>query len=205
MMAATMTATTTLEPMTMTDAISDTWRSIRRRHRDVPAVALSIVHGPGSGHAGVDWDADPPSLRIGARTVADGPEAILGWLLHQAAHSLLWQRGERTRGTQGRYHSNDYAKAAEDVDLRASFVNTGVGWADTVLGDDLADVYAPHLSQLGEAMATWEPPGGQASTWFTAICACDPPRTIRLRGKKAADDLREHPIICSECGKPFIL
>src|SRR5258708_26977858 len=116
MMAATMTATTIVEPMTMTDAISDTWRAIRRRHRDVPAVALSIVHGPGSGHAGVDWDADPPSLRIGARTVSDGPEAILGSLLHQAAHSLLRQRRGRTRGTQGPYHPHDHAKAARDMD-----------------------------------------------------------------------------------------
>ena len=89
--------------------------------------------------------------------------------------------------------------------VRASFVNTGIGWADTALSDDLADVYAPQLRQLSEAMASWEPPGGQSSTWFMATCACDPPRTIRLRGKKAADDLREHPIICSECGKPFTL
>lgn len=203
-MAMIMAPATTLVPVTtMTDAVGDTWRAIRLQHRELPAVTLSIVPGRGSGHAGVDWDADTPSLKVGARTVADGPEAILGWLLHQAAHGLLAARGRRPGGNEARYHPAAYRDAAESVGLEATHVSQGLGWADTSLSNDLADTYGAQLKQLDAAMASWTAVVRDDRNGIAATCSCDPPRTIRLWGKGAADDLEARPVICSVCGQPF--
>jgi hypothetical protein len=194
---------TTLVSMTMTEATGDTWRAIRLQHRELPAVTVSVVPGRGSGHGEPDWDADAPELKVAASTVSDGPEAILGYLLHQAAHGLVRARGGPAGSSNGRLHPRQYQQAAADLGLQVDRVNDAVGWARTTLGDDLRSLYGPQLKELAEATATWTPPARRERNEIRATCQCDPPRTIRVWGKDAADDLRERPVICSVCGQPF--
>src|SRR5258708_37393255 len=94
-------------PMTrMTDAVTDAWRAIRRLHPDVPQAAVSVVPGRGSACGSVVWEADTPVVLVGVRTVSAGPEAILGFLLHQAAHALVARAGGHPGGDDSRDHSN---------------------------------------------------------------------------------------------------
>src|SRR5260370_37344764 len=95
--------TTIVVPMTtMTDAVTDTWRAIRRLHPDVPQAAVSVVPGRGSASGPVVWEADTPVVLGGVRTVSSRPEAILWELLHQAAHALAARPGGHPGGTAGR-------------------------------------------------------------------------------------------------------
>jgi hypothetical protein len=197
--------------VTIPDALASTWRAIRRRHRDVPAVALSVTPGRGSACGTVVWDADMPVILLSAQTVSAGPRAILQALLHQAAHGILRARGDRPATSTGRYHSSDYRDMAASVGLQPGPGARGTGWSETVLRDDTAGVYAAQLAELAAAIEHWEPPApppGSAS-WsaarngITAACRCTPPRTIRLRGRSAADDLRDRPIRCEACGQLF--
>lgn len=193
-----MEPTTTLAPMTtMTDAISDTWRAIRRNHPDVAQAAVSVVPGRGSACGSVVWDADTPVLLVGIRTVTAGPEAILGYLLHQAAHGLVAKAGGHVAGNEGRYHSNDYRDAARSLGLEVEYASTGTGWSRTRLSDDLGGLYQAQLKQLDAA--DWKQPARSERIKIMVHCQCDPPRRLAV----SPSVLDRGPIRCDVCGQPF--
>jgi hypothetical protein len=215
-------AADSLPGVTMSDALTATWKAIRRRHPKVPDATVSVAPGRGSACGAVAWDAGMPVIMVGAQTIADGPLAVLETLLHQAAHGLLRAAerrsgedakrypDERSEGNAGRYHNKSYRDAAQSLSLKVEWTRGGTGWSATSASDDLAMVYEGAVRQLVTAMTDWQPPpplprsvrksGGNG---VSARCQCQPPRTIRMRGADAAADLREHPVICSACGKPF--
>jgi hypothetical protein len=163
-----------------------------------------------------------PVLLVSAETVADGPLAIVEYLLHQAAHGLLSATAdqptddgrhypdEHSQGNAGRYHNKSYRDAAQSLGLKAEWTQGGTGWSATSASDDLLMVYEGPVRQIVTAMTDWQPPAPlprsvrkSGGNGVSARCQCQPPRTIRMRGTDAAGDLREHPVICSVCGKPF--
>ncbi len=189
--------TTIVVPMTtMTDAVTDTWRAIRRLHPDVPQAAVSVVPGRGSACGSVVWEADTPVVLVGVRTVSAGPEAILGFLLHQAAHALVARSGGHPGGNEGRYHSNEYRDAATGLGLRVDYASTGTGWSRTSPGDDL-DGYQAELKQL--AVAVWDEPARSPRVKVMAHCQCDPPRRVAV----SPSVLDRGPIRCEICHQVF--
>jgi hypothetical protein len=163
-----------------------------------------------------------PVILVGAETIADGPLTILEYLLHQAAHGLLMDTDDRStsdgkpypdehsQGNAGRYHNKSYRDAAQSLGLRTTWSQGGTGWSATSASDDLAMVYEGSVRQIVAAMTDWQPPAPlprsvrkSGGNGVSARCQCQPPRTIRMRGTAAAADLREHPVICSVCAKPF--
>ena len=205
----------------MSDALTSTWKAIRRRHPKVPAATISVSPGRGSACGSVAWDADTPVILVGAETIADGPLTTLEYLLHQAAHGLLTDTEDRSasdgkhypdehsQGNAGRYHNKSYRDAAQSLGLKATWTQGGTGWSATSASDDLAMVYEGPVRQIVTATADWQPPAPlprtvrKSGNGVSARCQCQPPRTIRMRGTDAAADLGEHPVICSVCGKPF--
>ncbi len=215
-------AADSLPDVTMSDALTATWKAIRRRHPKVPDATVSVAPGRGSACGSVAWDAGMPVIMVGAQTIAEGPLAILEVLLHQAAHGLLRAAehrsgneakhypDEHSQGNAGRYHNKSYRDAAQSLGLKAEWTRGGIGWSATSANDDLAMVYEGPVRQLVTAMTDWQPPSPlprsvrkSGGNGISARCQCQPPRTIRMRGADAAADLREHPVICSACGKPF--
>jgi hypothetical protein len=206
----------------MTDALTSTWKAIRRRHPKVPEATVSVAPGRGSACGSIAWDADMPVILVGTETITEGPLAIVEYLLHQAAHGLLTTTGDRatadgrhypdehSQGNAGRYHNKSYRDAAQSLGLRAAWTQGGTGWSATSASDDLAMVYEGPVRQIVTATTDWQPPAPLPRTvrksggnGVSARCQCQPPRTIRMRGTGAAADLRDHPVICSVCGKPF--
>ena len=211
-----------LPDVAMTDALTSTWKAIRRRHPKVPEATVAVAPGRGSACGSVAWDAGMPVILVSVETIAAGPLAILEYLLHQAAHGLLMDAEDRSaadgkhypdehsQGNAGRYHNKSYRDAAQSLGLKAEWTQGGTGWSATSASDDLLKVYQGPVRQNVAAMTDWQTPAPlprsvrkSGGNGVSARCQCQPPRTIRMRGTDAAADLGEHPVICSVCGKPF--
>jgi hypothetical protein len=206
----------------MSDALTVTWKAIRRRHPKVPEATVSVAPGRGSACGSVAWDTGMPVIMVSAQTINDGPLAILEYLLHQAAHGLLRTTGDRSaddgkhypdehsQGNAGRYHNKSYRDAAQSLGLKAVWTRGGTGWSATSASDDLAMTYESPVRQIVTAMTDWQSPAPlprsvrkSVGNGVSARCQCQPPRTIRMRGTDADADLRDRPVICTACRKPF--
>jgi hypothetical protein len=184
--------------MTMREALDRTWKTIRRRHPDVPPATIQIVPGRGSTCGTVVWDS--AVIAISARTLQEaGPREILNQLLHQAAHGLMVTRGLEPVTSEAKYHNTGFRDAAQQLGLEVSFATRDVGWKDTAVSDHLARQYADVIGLMGSAV--WEPPAVTTGhrNFIAARCQCDPPRPIRV-GKKTLD---KGAIRCEVCGQPF--
>jgi hypothetical protein len=141
--AAVAAAAGSLRDVAMSDALTATWKAIRRRHPKVPEAALSVAPVRGSVCGSVAWDAGTPVILAGAQTIAEGPLAILEYLLHQAAHGLLAATehppaddgkhypDEHSQGNAGRYHNKTFRDAAQSLGLKGR-LDTG---RDRLVGD----------------------------------------------------------------------
>ena len=192
----------------MSAAVNATWRAIRTRHRKIPAALVTIVPGHGSGDDPIDW-GNSPVITLSAQTVSDGPEAVLAYLLHQAAHAWVHATGD---APAGRWHSAAYRDRARalllDVEQDEKFGTAGLGWSVTSLTDAAVAAYGDPIAALAAASPDWEPPQPtrEWKTSFNGIvakCSCPDSLTIRIRGVNAAEKLAEHPVLCGVCGKPF--
>src|SRR6266568_2735182 len=96
-------AADSLPGVAMSDALTATWKAIRRRHPKVPEATISVAPGRGSACGAVAWDAGMPVIMVGAQTIADGPLAVLEVLLHQAAHGLL-RAAEHRSGNEAKHY-----------------------------------------------------------------------------------------------------
>jgi hypothetical protein len=210
-----------LPVVAMSDALTATWKAIRRRHPQVPDATVTVAPGRGSSCGAVAWDTGLPVIMAGTLTIQDGPLAVLEFLLHQAAHGLLaGQRpasgdgrrypDEHSQGNAGRYHNKAYRDAAQSLGLEAAWTQGGTGWSATTARGELLTTYEPAVRQLVTAMTGWHPPTPlprsvrkSDGNGVSARCSCQPPRTIRMRGTGATAALRDHPVLCTVCGKPF--
>jgi hypothetical protein len=193
-----------LVTVTMPEALASTWSAIRKRHRSVPEATVQVAPGRGSGCQAVSWGSDRPVVLVGPQTVMEGPRAILGYLLHQAAHGLQ-ETGSGAPGNPQRYHNSHYRDEAQRLGLTADWTKHGIGFSATGVPDHTADVYAQPIAQLARALESWQAPRrGRAESYngVTAHCGC--PRTIRLRSQHGAEELAEQPIVCTVCSKPFL-
>lgn len=192
--------------MTMTDALNQAWAAIRKNHDQVPEVTVGEVPGrsPASGPA--SWSSGV--LLAGSGTIEKGPQEVMAWLLHEAAHGLLYARGEHSEGNEGRYHNRAYLAAAEELGLEAEGdARPGLGYASTVIRPGTVRAYRHQIGQLATAMRDWEPLAPRPTSQRPSVskngvpvrCQCDPPRRFRIMPSV----LDKGPIVCSVCGQPF--
>lgn len=140
---------------------------------------------------------------VAAERFTAGPGAVLGTLLHEAAHALARARGERDTSRQGRYHNSRYRRIAVSLGLHVRR-DRQQGWSVTTLTDDTARDYVRALRRLGplcqEASRTAPPKRERerrGSTRRKLECAC--PRSLRV-SPSVAD---AGPIVCGVCRAVF--
>jgi hypothetical protein len=173
----------------MADTLNETWQAIRHQEPDVPQAHVSIVHGSGSPH----WREDQRAVHVAETTVERGALEILHFLLHQAAHDLS---PVAYPGSEGRYHSEDYKRAAERLKLRVTYVE-GIGWGRTDLTAEVKTIYRPQITKLDAARGAWEVPARQATRRITVQCQC--PRKLQVTRSVFA----KGGITCDVCGQEF--
>jgi hypothetical protein len=96
------------------------WTAIRKAHPGVPDAEIRAVPGRrGSADASINWAESRSLVLVGARTIEEGPEAVLNFLLHQTAHGAT-PGGGVTSAYKGRWHTAEWKGHAENLGLEVS-------------------------------------------------------------------------------------
>lgn len=202
--------------MSLQEALERAWSRTRSRHWDVPGARIILTtRSTRLPHLiGEQWRQPDGEwcgtllVPVSALTSAD---AVLTWLLHQAAHGLAALRGITETSRQGRYHNTAYAELAVEVGLR---VKPHPTWghhtpgltAQTRRDYDLVwwDITTALNAERNTLAAAQAKTTRQDTNLAVAVCGCTPPRRIRVaRGVLAAPDYPAEPILCGRCHQPF--
>jgi hypothetical protein len=220
------------------ELLEQAWRAVAADVPELPEVAIVVASGDEGlkvkrwGHwAAARWVIPGGDRRgeilIAAERLGHGPIAVLGTLLHEAAHALAHARGIADTSRQGRYHNERYRQLALELGLKVDKDST-YGWTLTSLPDSTVDRYQGVLDALERGFRGYRalPPGmgpeekgppaagaGEkdeeatagpdetrgAAGRLLAVCACPTPRKLRV--SKAIFELG--PINCGLCGAAF--
>ena len=191
----------------MNAAVNDTWRAIRARHRGkIPPALVTIVPGAGLDGGLIDW-ANSPVIQLPAEAATEGPEAVLAYLLHQAAHGWAGEPG--IAGTRPAFRDRATSLLLT-VKQDPKFGTAGQGWSVTEVTDAAVEAYGDQIAALAAASVDWEPPRPPADSprqsernGIVAVCQCPGSLKIRIRGADAAAKLAAHPIRCDSCGQLY--
>lgn len=190
------------------------WAAIRDRHPQVPEVVVVVAAGSDGrtrdglklGHfAASRWhvgEAQRAEVLVGGEGLARGPVAVLGTLLHEAAHGLAQTREMRDTSRGGRYHNRRFRQLAEELGLTIA-ETPPIGWSGTTVPETTAAEYAGVLADLERALGLWRVPEqvgeGRSRARNLLACSCACPRRIRV----ARRTLEEAPILCGACEDAF--
>lgn len=209
----------------MVAALEAAWTAIRARHPDVPAAVLVLgagstgnaagglklghfaamrwTHPTDGAEAGQSADAGRlPEVFVGGEGLARGPAAVLGTLLHEAAHALAHVRGIKDTSRQGRWHNARFKALAEELGIEVT-KDDRLGWSPTSVLAATRTAYAAVVDELGRVLRLHRAVevSGQDKTTKPAppACVCGCGRRIRV----APSVLAAGPITCGVCGDPF--
>ena len=94
-----------------------------------------------------DAEASLSEVLITRDGLTDQAAQVLATLLHEAAHSVAWQRGVKDTSRQGRYHNHRFQTVAEEVGLQVQR-DSRFGWTRTDLRASTAAAYSGVLRDL---------------------------------------------------------
>ncbi|MEU3986085.1 hypothetical protein AB0F77_39515 [Streptomyces sp. NPDC026672] len=196
-------------------ALTALWERVRADVPELPPILPTISPmARRRDHSPSRWtrtdDGSVSGLVVTADVLAEGPEAVLTAVLHDAAHVLNWVRDVKDITTRGAYHNASFLTAAEEVGLvwpeEAERVQ-GLGFVNPVLGEAARTRHREDLRALEAAVPDLLPhlalPASSRENRtpdrLTLECRCDPPRKIRISRTVAA----QGPIVCGVCGEEF--
>ncbi|PXY16540.1 hypothetical protein [Prauserella muralis] len=186
----------------LADALSQLWKAITRRHRDVspaPPWPARRRDTPGG------WLRGGLTARYPRRTeLADGAHASLAALLHEATHRIAEARGIAVTSSRGVYHNTRFRDLAREVGLEAHQDDPAKpgggprGWARDTLPPATVQRYREHLTRLDAALRRYPaPPPTAERNYVAARCQC---RSLRM----APTELARGPVLCGLCHSPFL-
>ena len=179
------------------DAITRAWDDIQQRNAAVPGVTILLIWGHRGTQCGSTLWNGVPILLVDEEILNRNAEAVLSWLLHQAAHELA--DGQRPSGParDSRRHDAVFRSAAKALGLEVEKDQAeSSGWSTTIVPETLAPRYAFTTNRLANALTQRQAP---ALKLTMASCQCVPARRILI--PPASLDRGE--IRCQVCGKPF--
>lgn len=215
----TSTRRTTAKPALASElvaALERTWETIQRNHLGIPNAVLIVGSGTENprrrkwGHFGADrWtdtnaEGKRPEVMIAGERLAHGAEAVLGTLLHEAAHGANAAANIKDTSRQGRFHNAAFKSAAEHLGLTVTQNETN-GWSDTEPTPETLANYRAALADLRGALELHrqeeaEKPAKEKEPDRNGLkCQCDCGRIIRV----ARAVLEAGEITCSICDAPF--
>lgn len=196
-------------------AIETAWAAIQTAHTDVPHVVVTMGSGSGQGaglvlghFAPLRWVAGEESVHelfVGGEGLQRGGRAVMGTLLHEAAHGAAQARGVQDTSRQGRYHNKRFKQIAESFGLVIEQA-PGIGWSTTTVPDATAERYARVIARIDAALGLYRRAEGRAAgtgrtnnnNGVSAMCGCG----RKLRMSQSAYETG--PILCGSCGTEFI-
>lgn len=201
-------------------AVENVWRVIQARNADVPDVVVTLGAGAERGglvlghfapHRWINEDSDAGrthELFVGGEGLQRGATAVLGTLLHEAAHGVANTRGIKDTSRQGRYHNRKFKALAEELGISVEH-SPSLGHSTTTVPDMTAHRYRHEIDQLTDAITAHRggvtigqdaDPNGTTTPKTPGLMMCACPRKIRCAPSIA--DLG--PIVCSICDSEFM-
>lgn len=203
------------------------WQAIQRNHPEVPAVMLvtgrrrhkseGSIRGQ---HCRETWHVDGHEGRqaevwVSGERLAEGGEAVMQTMLHEAAHALAVKRGIRDTSNKNRYHNKAFVKLAEELGLEgpASSAGPALGYSDCAITKKTAEVYGYEIGELGEACKNFvapslsEDPAPVKRVTPKAFCQCPEGENEISWTKKFEKKLQVTglpPLLCGICRQAFM-
>lgn len=196
-------------------ALEESYSAIRRvhalEHPDKPGVPEAVIVISSStekyGHfARSRWNVDGdqlPEIMVSAEGLKREPRAVLGTLIHEAAHGLAAARGIQDVGgkNHNKYHNRKFRDLAEELHLDVLEPTKILGHSGTVLSegkfDGLVEDLTPKLVAYREFDIVDKKPLRRRVREVSLRCRC--PRTVRV----FPGVWEEGPILCGVCGDEF--
>jgi hypothetical protein len=152
------------------------------------------------------WSAEGEEFHeifLSASSFNRGPEAILGTLLHETAHSLDLKAGREGVSKEG-YHNKTFKTTAESLGLEIEQVKR-IGWSSTKVPADCVKRWQEAFNLIAEALKlvavsdSQNKPKGRNKNNKVAVCGC---------GEKIRLSLKTYNLtrpICQNCDSEFQL
>lgn len=193
------------------------WGRLRGHHADLPRARIAITPratpvAHDQSRLLRDDDGVVTGPVVGTTTLRVGPDAVLCYVHHEAAHVLAWVRGISDTAQRGHYHNQRFKALAEETGFvwppGAEYAKNR-GWVLPPLPAEVLSRYDDLRADLERAIETtllyMDVPSSASSSRPTkqeriAIeCMCEPPRNARM-GRTV---LALGPVTCGVCGKDF--
>lgn len=199
------------------DALDRLAAQIRKNHPEVPDnIALIVASGRSGrgakhGHfAPGAWKDNIHEILIASESLARGPEATLGTLIHELAHAVAAASGVRDTSNNNRYHNKKFKEIAEKLGITLEQADT-IGWSVTTLPEETAAKYTAGLEALRKAMTTHRlgyveggkpaPKKPRNKTKAPMVCGCEDEVTVSIQWFERQGE----NLFCSQCEQGFAL
>src|ERR1700743_3800048 len=202
------------------------WQAIQRNHPEIPAVMIVTgrrrhksegnVRGQ---HCRETWHVDGHDGRqaevwVSGERLAEGPEAVMQNLIHEAAHALAVVREIRDTSNKNRSHNKAFVKLAAELGLEGPAASAGpaLGYSDCSITQKTVEVYGYEIKELAEACKNFVAPRaseGKPARKATpkAFCQCPEGENEISWTKRLDKKLQDHgvpPILCGICRQAFV-
>lgn len=149
-----------------------------------------------------------PEVLIATETLNRGAVAVIGTLIHEAAHAANYVKGIKDTSGQGnRYHNKHFKSMAEGLGLDISRAK-GLGWSLTSVPMFTQDVYAEAIQGIQDALKLHKGAdvhlkgkGKSADrNYIKCVCMCE----HVIRCSKTTLEAAAGAIVCTQCNTPFM-
>lgn len=212
-----MTARTKATPsLAIIDALDRLAGQVRKNHPEVPDNIVFILasgktgRGAKHGHfAPGSWTENHHEILISAESLARGPEATLGTLIHELAHAVAASTGVRDTSNNNRYHNKKFKEIAEGLGITLEQGDT-IGWSITTLPEETAAKYRAGLDALGKSLVTYRrglsegapaPKKPRNKTKAPMVCGCEDEVSVSIQWFERQGE----GLFCSLCEQGFVL
>jgi len=173
----------------------------------------------------VTLEAQRYEVMISGENLSRGPVAVLGTLLHEAAHALNLVAEVRDVDSNGRHNKAFKATAEQAWGLRIEDLGNWMGWTDTYVPDECAKRFSREVAMIAKALSKASvahhpkamtgtivivPPapgktktGGRAKNLSRAVCECQPDATGWRPSLRASAKVLALGIRCEACDALF--
>lgn len=208
-------------------ALNKTWQAIQRNHPELGNAMITTGRRRNKNeanrrgeHCKDTWKLDgiedkAPEIVIYGERLAEGAEAVLQTLIHEAAHELANLRKLKDTSNRGRYHNRTFVKIAEEMGLEgpASSAGPSMGYSDCHITRDTIETYDYEVKELAEACKSFVSPTmveekKVKKETIYAYCQCDDDGSKVTWTKKLQNRYEElgglYPLMCAVCRQTFV-
>lgn len=212
-----MTARNNATPsLAIIDALDSLTKQVRKGFPEIPDNIVIVLASGKSGRGNVhghfapgSWQNGHHEILISAESLARGPEATLGTLIHELAHARANVLEIRDTSNNNRYHNKRFKTLAEEMGITLELAGT-IGWSKTTLPPETAAKFAPGIAKLAKSLTTYRvglvadtnaPTKPRNKTKGQMVCGCDDPVSVSLQWFER----NAGSILCESCGTEFQL